>query len=97
MTSHKIVASNSLTSAADGEDHIRTYRGFVKFVEISTIVVICWVLSLAIGGIKEAWTTAVIGVIVSALAGAFGAVMPSVGLRAPVIIAFALLLLLMLY
>ncbi|WP_430769858.1 aa3-type cytochrome c oxidase subunit IV, partial [Stenotrophomonas maltophilia] len=34
----------------DAGTHEQTYKGFVRFVEISTGVVICWVLALAVGG-----------------------------------------------
>ncbi len=44
----------------DGPTHEATYRGFVSFVEIATGVVICWVLSLAVGGVREAWITAIV-------------------------------------
>lgn len=97
MTSQKIASPKSFSPAVDGEAHEKTYKGFVSFVEISTLVVLCWVISLAIGGVKEAWGTAVLGVIVSAVAGAVGAFNPSVGIRAPAIIAFALALLLLFY
>ncbi|MEN3931179.1 aa3-type cytochrome c oxidase subunit IV [Microvirga sp. W0021] len=97
MSAPKLSASETLRTETDILSHEKTYSGFVKFVEISSIVVICWVLSLAIGGLKEAWLTAVFGVLVSAIAGAVGAIRPSIGVRAPTIIAFALVLLLLFY
>ncbi len=57
----------------DGPTHEATYRGFVRFVEIATTVVICWVLSLAVGGVREAWITAIIGVVLGGIGGAIGA------------------------
>ena len=56
----------------DGPSHEATYQGFVRFAEIATGVVLCWVLALAIGGIKHAWVSAVFGVILSGIAGASG-------------------------
>ncbi|MFE1601352.1 aa3-type cytochrome c oxidase subunit IV [Methylobacterium sp. ID0610] len=76
--------------AMDGATHEATYRGFVRFVEIATTVVICWVLSLAIGGIREAWLTAILGVVVSGIAGAVGALAPKLGWRAPAAVALVL-------
>ncbi|MEH3148175.1 MAG: aa3-type cytochrome c oxidase subunit IV [Methylobacterium frigidaeris] len=81
----------------DGQSHEATYRGFVRFVEIATMVVICWVLSLAVGGVREAWVTAIIGVVLSSIAGAIGALAPSLGWRAPAVVAALLLLLLAFY
>jgi hypothetical protein len=80
----------------DGLTHEATYRGFVRFVEIATTVVICWVLSLAVGGVREAWLTAIFGVVVSGLAGAVGALTP-IGWRAPAVVAVVLAILLALY
>jgi Bacterial aa3 type cytochrome c oxidase subunit IV. len=97
MTIDNRTAAKRYSPAMDEIAHEKTYKGFVSFVEISTIVVICWVLALAIGGLKEAWVTAVIGVLASAIAGTVGAYVPSIGIRAPLIIAFALALLLLFY
>ena len=69
----------------------------MRFAEIGTAVVLCWVLALAVGGIKHAWLTSIFGVILSAAAGAFGAYSPSVGWRAPAAVAALLILLLLLY
>ena len=71
----------------DAKTHEQTYRGFVRFVEIATGVVICWVLALAVGGIREAWLVAIFGVILSGAAGALGALAPAIGWRAPFFVA----------
>ncbi|WP_298958572.1 aa3-type cytochrome c oxidase subunit IV [uncultured Methylobacterium sp.] len=94
--------TNHATGAAyspemDGPTHEATYRGFVRFVEIATTVVICWVLSLAVGGVREAWITAIVGVVLSSIAGAIGALSPSLGWRAPAVVAALLVLLLAFY
>ncbi|MBB4041094.1 hypothetical protein GGR34_002757 [Microvirga flocculans] len=81
----------------DGRAHEATYRGFVQFAEIGTAVVICFMLALAVGGIKHAWITAVFGVILSLVAGGVGAVAPSIGVRAPAAVGILLLLALVLY
>ena len=80
----------------DGPAHEATYRGFVRFAEIGVAVVICWVLALALGGIKEAWWTAILGVILSGIAGAVGA-LSSWAWRAPAVVAALLALLLLIY
>lgn len=80
----------------DGPAHEATYRGFVRFAEIGAAVVICWVLALALGGIREAWWTAILGVILSGIAGAVGA-LSAFGWRAPAAVAALLALLLIVY
>jgi hypothetical protein len=81
----------------DGPAHEATYRGFITFAEIATAVIICCVLSLALGGIKHAWLSAVFGVIVAHIAGAIGAMQPSIGWRAPAAVGVLLILMLALY
>lgn len=81
----------------DGPSHEATYQGFVRFAEIGTAVVLCWVLSLALGGIRHAWLSALFGVVAAPLAGALGAMWPSIGVRAPAVIGGLLILMLLLY
>jgi hypothetical protein len=81
----------------DGPAHEVTYNGFVRFAEIGTAVVICHVLALAVGGIKHAWLTAILGVILSLASGAVGAMSPSIGVRAPAAVGVLLLLALILF
>ena len=85
------------SSDMDGQAHEATYRGFVRFAEIGTAVVLCWVLALAVGGIKYAWLSAIVGVILSGVAGAVGAMSPSIGWRAPAAVGFLLILMLVFY
>ena len=81
----------------DSRAHEATYSGFIQFAEISTAVVICFVLALAVGGIKHAWLTAIFGVVLSLAAGGVGAMAPAIGVRAPAAVAILLLLALILY
>jgi hypothetical protein len=81
----------------DSRAHEATYNGFIQFAEISTAVVICFVLALAVGGIKHAWLTAIFGVVLSLAAGGLGAMAPSVGVRAPAAVGVLLLLALVFY
>ena len=81
----------------DGRAHEATYNGFIKFAEISTAVVICFMLALAVGGIKHAWLTAIFGVVLSLAAGGVGAMAPAIGVRAPAAVGVLLLLALILY
>ena len=81
----------------DARSHEETYTGFIRFAEIGSVVVICHVLALAVGGIRHAWLTAIFGVLLSLAAGAVGAMSPSVGVRAPAAVAILLLLALAFY
>jgi hypothetical protein len=81
----------------DGPAHEATYRGFVRFAEIGTAVVLCWVLALAVGGVKHAWLSAIFGVILSSAAGAVGAMSPAIGWRGTAAVAALLLLMLLFY
>jgi hypothetical protein len=83
---------NGYRPEMDGVTHEKTYNGFVEFTTISTIVILCWVLALAIGGVKGAWVTAIIGVVASGVAGAIGALAPSISWKAPTAV-FVLMLL----
>ncbi len=81
----------------DSRAHEATYNGFIQFAEISTAVVICFVLALAVGGIKHAWLTSIFGVVLSLAAGGLGAMAPSIGVRAPAAVGVLLLLALIFY
>lgn len=81
----------------DGQTHEGTYGGFVKFVEMGTGIVICWVLALAVGGVRHAWLSAIFGVVLSIVAGVVGAFAPSIGWRAPAAVGVLLALMLLLY
>jgi hypothetical protein len=81
----------------DARAHEATYRSFVRFVEIATTVLICWVLALALGGVRQAWYSAILGVVLSAIAGTIGAFSPAISWRAPLVVAVLLALMLLLY
>ncbi|MDP4021281.1 aa3-type cytochrome c oxidase subunit IV [Methylobacterium sp. NEAU 140] len=92
MAHSESVSGHSYSPAMDAKTHEQTYRGFVRFVEIATGVVICWVLALAVGGLREAWLLAIFGVVVSGAAGTLGALAPAIGWRAPFVVAVLLAL-----
>lgn len=81
----------------DGAAHEATYKGFVRFAELGTAVLICWVIALAVGGVKHAWLTAVLGILLSLVAGGIGAMSSAIGVRAPAAVAVLLLLALAFY
>jgi hypothetical protein len=76
----------------DGETHEKTYGGFIVFTTIASVVVACWVMALALGGIKDAWLSGILGVVASMIAGGVGALFPSIGWRAPGVVLGLMLL-----
>lgn len=97
-----MVETNPASSAPyspdmDGPTHEATYRGFVSFTEIASGVVICCVLALALGGVREAWMSAILGVVLAAVAGAVGAFTPAIGWRGPAVVAVLMALMLAFY
>jgi hypothetical protein len=97
MADTKHAAFGGYSPDMDGASHEATYGGFVRFVEIASVVLICHVLALAVGGIHHAWLTAIFGVILSLAAGGIGAMSPAIGVRAPAVVAILLLLALFFY
>ncbi len=89
--------ANGYRPEMDGVTHEKTYNGFVEFTTIATIVVLCWVLALAVGGVKGAWVTAIIGVILSGVAGTIGALSRTISWKAPAAVMVLLLLALIVY
>lgn len=81
----------------DGQAHERTYRGFIRFAEIGASFVVCIVLGLAVGGIKHAWLSAVLGIILAHITTAVGLFAPRIGWRANAGVVVLLLLMLILY
>jgi hypothetical protein len=81
----------------DEQSHEQTYTGFLRFFELGTILVLCWVVALALGGVKAAWMTTIVGVILSSIATTIGAFAPSIGWRAPGFVLGLLLVLFLVY
>ena len=81
----------------DAPAHEATYQGFVRFIEIGVTFVICIVLALAVGGIRHAWLSAVVGVVLAHVTSALGLFAPSIAWRANVAVAVLLLLMLLIY
>jgi hypothetical protein len=97
MADTKHASHGGYSPDMDGATHEATYRGFIRFAEIATAVIVCCVVSLALGGMKHAWLSAVFGVIVAHIAGAVGAMSPSIGWRAPAAVGVLLMLMLLVY
>ncbi|GAB6844760.1 hypothetical protein HNR00_000237 [Methylorubrum rhodinum] len=91
MADTKTLSGLNYSPAMDEKTHEQTYRGFIRFVEIGTVTVLCWVVALAIGGVHEAWITAIVGVLVSWGLAALGSFVPAVGWKAQAVLLAILL------
>jgi hypothetical protein len=56
----------------DGPAHESTYNAFTHFTTVGAVFVACIVVGLAIGGVKHAWTSAVVMIILAHIATAIG-------------------------
>jgi hypothetical protein len=81
----------------DAAAHEATYTNFVHFTAVAVVFVLCCVVALAVGGIKQAWLSAIFGVILAHIAAAIGLFAPSISWRAPAAVLALLLLMLVFY
>jgi hypothetical protein len=81
----------------DGAAHEATYTSFVHFTAVAVVFVLCCVVALAVGGVKQAWLSAIFGVILAHIAAAIGLFAPSISWRAPAAVFGLLLLMLVFY
>lgn len=81
----------------DGAAHEATYTNFVHFTTVAVVFVLCCVVALAVGGIQQAWLSAIFGVILAHIAAAVGLFAPSISWRAPAAVLALLLVMLVFY
>ena len=81
----------------DGPAHEATYTNFVHFTTVAVVFVLCCVVGLAVGGIKQAWLSAIFGILLAHVAAAIGLFAPSFSWRAPAAVLVLLLLMLIFY
>lgn len=77
-------------------EHERTYRGFVHFAEVGTVACLAIVAALAVGGVKHAWGTAVVGTLLTLVGTGVGIAAPSLSWKAPAVPLVLMLLALLL-
>jgi hypothetical protein len=78
----------------DAATHESTYTSFVHFAAVGVAFVLCCVVGLAVGGIKQAWMSAIFGIVLAHIATAIGLFAPSISWRAPGAVLVLLLLML---
>lgn len=81
----------------DGKAHERTYDGFMHFLAVGTIFSLAIVVGLAVGGLKHAWPSAIVMIVLAHVATAIGLASKTISWRAPAAVLVVLLLMLLLY
>ncbi|MCT4495005.1 MULTISPECIES: aa3-type cytochrome c oxidase subunit IV [Bosea] len=81
----------------DYSEHERTYTGFVHIAEVATSVSLAIVAALAVGGVKHAWGTALVGTLLAVISAGVGIASDKISWRAPVAVLVLMLLALLLY
>ena len=80
----------------DGEAHERMYANFLHFTTVGVFFALGCVAGLAVGGIRHAWFSAVMGIIAVHIAAAIGLFAPSLKWK-PGAAALALVLAMLLF
>jgi hypothetical protein len=81
----------------DGPAHESTYNAFTHFTAVGTVFVISIVVALAVGGVKGAWISCLVMVVLAHIAAGIGLFSTSLSWRPGVAVAGILLLMLLLY
>ncbi|MGA0596431.1 aa3-type cytochrome c oxidase subunit IV [Enterovirga sp. CN4-39] len=81
----------------DGPAHESTYNAFTHFTAVGTIFVIAIVAALAVGGIKGAWISTLVMVVLAHIAAGIGLVSTTLSWRPVAAVLGVLLLMLLLY
>lgn len=81
----------------DGQAHERTYNAFTHFTMVGTVFVLCIVVGLAVGGVKHAWLSTIVMVILAHIATGVGLFSPTLSWRPGAAVLAVLLLMLLLY
>jgi hypothetical protein len=71
--------------AMDYKAHDETFKGFILFTEVGTVACLAIVAALAVGGVKHAWITCIIGTLMTLAAAGIGIAAPKIGWRAPAV------------
>jgi hypothetical protein len=81
----------------DAQAHEKTYDAFTHFTTVGTIFVTAIVVALAVGGVKGAWISALIMIILAHVAAGLGLVSKALSWRPSGVVLAVLLLMLLLY
>ena len=81
----------------DGSNHEWTYNAFTHFTTVAGVFVACIVAGLAVGGVKHAWLSAVVMILLAHIGTAVGLFSPSLSWRPGSAVLGILALMLLLY
>ncbi len=81
----------------DGRAHETTYDGFTHFTTVGALFVACIVVGLAVGGVKHAWMSAMVMIVLAHVATAIGLMSRSLAWKPPATVLAVLLLMLLFY
>lgn len=87
----------SYRSEMDGPAHEATYNAFTHFTAVAGVFVACIVVGLAVGGVKHAWISAVIMIVLAHVATAIGLFSRSLTWRPAGVVLGLLVLMLIFY
>lgn len=97
MAQGQVASGSPYRPEMDGPSHENTYSAFAHFTTVTTVFVLTIVVALAVGGVKHAWLSSGLMVIVSLVATAVGLFSKSLSWRPPGVVLAILLLMLLLY
>ena len=81
----------------DAASHEGTYSAFTHFTTVASVFVTCIVVGLAVGGVKHAWLSAIVMIVLAHIATGIGLFSTSLAWRPPAAVLGVLLLMLLLY
>ena len=81
----------------DGPAHEKGYSRFTHFTAVVSVFVACVVASLALGGVKNAWVTTMVGVVLALIATSVGLFSEKLAWRPGAVLLALLALLMLLY
>lgn len=81
----------------DGRSHEATYNAFTHFTTVGTVFVLSIVAALAVGGVKGAWISTLVMVVLAHIAAAIGLFSTALSWRPGAVVLVLLLLMLLLY
>ena len=81
----------------DGAAHEWTYGAFTHFTVVASVFVACIVAGLAVGGIKQAWLSAIVMIVLAHVATGIGLFSNSLAWRPGAAVLAVLVLMLLIY
>lgn len=90
-------AGGSYHPDMDEKAHETTYVSFTHFATVGAVFVVSCVVALAVGGVKHAWVSSLIMIILNIVTTAVGLSSPRLSWRPPAVVLGLLLLMMVFY